>query len=643
MASRKRKADDDEMSVSPVNSPAPSARQLSRPSKKARGGSDMSGRPLPLPRLLETLDNTQLRTVLQKICERHPDIGREVVSGAPRPSVTSALEVLSDYQAKLRAAVPFGQSSSDYTYFRVKQPLAALVDAISDFTPQFLPPVEQQTNVSLQYLDAATKVIHELPDWESQQYRHHKDNAYDEIAGAWAMVITEAAKRGGGFVLHTGGWDQKLARHNQQSGGKMEQAINAMTTEVGWIGPNSNAPPSGGPSDPNSILNQLINGTYGSPVRVGPCIQNIQVDFVEENPQTHRVSVGLSVIVRVTLRDGTFHEDIGYGSTENQKGKSAAFEKAKKEGTTDALKRALRHFGNVLGNCIYDKTYLAKVTKMKVQQPRFDESSLHRHSDFAVKEEGASGTVPTADSFEDFLGELDEADFNMSEEGHPDEVALPNSTETDSNQSIASNRNLNQQGGGNGPMQPPARQLARSASAGTNPPRVPQTPPGPRPPQQFNQNRPPPSPINANQPQNQNQNQNPQSHATPRHQPTTRGPAGESVGFFSARAVKALPEESLASGNLPSKQTTPSTPALNPLHPPHPGIDHTSTKPLSRHLKHVAPVIREDDGNETSTNGSKPPAPPGKLAIAHGGSANANVGPRSDEEDWRAANVESDG
>ncbi len=273
MTSRKRKADDenDEMSVSPLSSPAISSRQLARPSKKARGGNDMAGRPLLLPRLLETLDSTQLRTVLQTICERHPDIGREVVTSAPRPSVASVLDVLGEYQQKLRAAVPFGQSSSDYTYFRVKQPLAALVDAISDFTPQFLPPVEQQTSITLQYLDAVTKVIHELPDWESQQYRHHKDNAYDEISGAWAMAISEAAKRGGGFVLHTGGWDQRLSRHNQQSGGKLEQAMSAMASEVPWAG--GNAPAAGQPSglsDPNSILNQIMNGNYGSPVRVGP-------------------------------------------------------------------------------------------------------------------------------------------------------------------------------------------------------------------------------------------------------------------------------------------------------------------------------------------------------------------------------------
>ncbi|KAL2023790.1 hypothetical protein VTK56DRAFT_1057 [Thermocarpiscus australiensis] len=272
MASKKRKADDDndEMAVSPQNSPAMFPRQLARPTKKVRAANDMAGRPLPLPRLLETLDNTQLRTVLQTICERHPDIGQEVVTSAPRPSVASALQVLEEYQERLRAAFPFGQSSSDYTYFRVRQPLCALIDAISDFTPQFLPPVEQQANISLQYLDGATRVIHDLPVWESREYRHHKDNAYDEISGAWALVITEAAKRGGGFILHTGGWDQKLAKHNQQSGGKLEQAMNAMLTEAGWMGNNPNAPAASKRSDPNSVLNQLINGTYGSPIRVGP-------------------------------------------------------------------------------------------------------------------------------------------------------------------------------------------------------------------------------------------------------------------------------------------------------------------------------------------------------------------------------------
>lgn len=270
MSVRKRKADDDghdETMSSPHGSPAFAPRAISRPSKKVRAN-EVSGRPLPLPRLLETLDAQSLRSVLQQICERHPDIGAEVVSSAPRPSVSSALDVLAQYKEKLRAAFPFGGNpGSDYAYNRVKQALSALIDALAEYTPHYLPPNETQTTTSLTFLDGATKVVHDLPEWDSQSHKHHKDNAYDEISRAWALVISEASKRGGGFQLHTGGWDQTLAKHNEQSEGRMQVAVNALGSNLGWMGGNSGM----GSGDPGSIRNQLLSGSYGTnmPVRVG--------------------------------------------------------------------------------------------------------------------------------------------------------------------------------------------------------------------------------------------------------------------------------------------------------------------------------------------------------------------------------------
>jgi protein Cut8 len=270
MSQRKRKADDhdDDMSISPSNSPKFSSRPIARPSKKPRGN-EVTGRPLSLPRLLETLDAQSLRSVLQTICERHPDIGSEVVTSAPRPSVSAALEVLAQYQDKLREAFPFGgNAGSDYAYNRVKHALTDLIDALTDFTPHYLPPNENQTTTSLNFLDSATKVVHELPEWDSQSHRHHKDNAYDEISRAWALVVSEASKRGGGFQLHSGGWDQRLAKHNEQSGGRMQVAVNALGSNLGWMGGNTSM---GSGSDPGSIRNQLLSGTYGTnlPVPVG--------------------------------------------------------------------------------------------------------------------------------------------------------------------------------------------------------------------------------------------------------------------------------------------------------------------------------------------------------------------------------------
>ena len=51
------------------------------------------------------------------------------------------------------------------------------------------------------------------------------------------------------------------------------------------------------------------------------------------------------------LKDGTFHEDVGVGIGENKK-KADAQQKAMKEAVTDARKRALKTFGNLLGSSL---------------------------------------------------------------------------------------------------------------------------------------------------------------------------------------------------------------------------------------------------------------------------------------------------
>uniref|UniRef100_A0A803XZZ6 DNA repair protein RAD52 homolog n=1 Tax=Meleagris gallopavo TaxID=9103 RepID=A0A803XZZ6_MELGA len=91
------------------------------------------------------------------------------------------------------------------------------------------------------------------------------------------------------------------------------------------------------------------------------------VDFVDLN--NGRFYVGVCAFVRVQLKDGSYHEDVGYGVSEGLKSKALSLEKARKEAVTDGLKRALKCFGNALGNCILDKDYLQAVNKLPRQMP----------------------------------------------------------------------------------------------------------------------------------------------------------------------------------------------------------------------------------------------------------------------------------
>ena len=231
------------------------------PSSRKRIRPNLIGRPLSVDRLLETLDKDSLRSVLRSLVDRNPALKDEVTHLSPRPSIQNTLQVLRQYYNKLISSFPLDPNPrSDYCYDRVRPQWQALLDALADFTPHFLPPNEQQSSTSLEYLHGVTRIIHDLPEWDTAQYNLAKRNAYEEIARAWASVIKEASKRGGGIQMQYNGWEEKLRLHNEKSGGLMKEAYEELMGALGWLRP-MNSPNQS--QQQQSIRQQLFSGTYG--------------------------------------------------------------------------------------------------------------------------------------------------------------------------------------------------------------------------------------------------------------------------------------------------------------------------------------------------------------------------------------------
>lgn len=110
---------------------------------------------------------------------------------------------------------------------------------------------------------------------------------------------------------------------------------------------------------------ELANAIFGF-TGWGSAVKQIDGEYVEHDKSSDKWKVGVSARVVVTLKDGTSHEDVGFGSHEN-KSKATAIENAKKEAVSDARKRALRLFGNALGNSVYDKVHTVHEVKSKVK------------------------------------------------------------------------------------------------------------------------------------------------------------------------------------------------------------------------------------------------------------------------------------
>ncbi|CAM9229155.1 unnamed protein product [Phaeothamnion confervicola] len=91
-------------------------------------------------------------------------------------------------------------------------------------------------------------------------------------------------------------------------------------------------------------------------------VTQLQTDVHRFDQGSSMYKIGVSAVVRVTLKDGSYHEDLGYGEA-IMRSETQAMDKAKKQAVTDARKRALRLFGEALGNSINNKEKIEAIRK----------------------------------------------------------------------------------------------------------------------------------------------------------------------------------------------------------------------------------------------------------------------------------------
>lgn len=111
---------------------------------------------------------------------------------------------------------------------------------------------------------------------------------------------------------------------------------------------------------------QLANAIFG-PFGWKSKITSINNNFVDKVKDGWLVCTTAVVEVSVTGYDGS-HEEIGIGRGW-MKDKVQALNLAQKSAVTGALKRALRQFGNLLGNSLYDTFHINKLDTNKAKFP----------------------------------------------------------------------------------------------------------------------------------------------------------------------------------------------------------------------------------------------------------------------------------
>lgn len=210
---------------------------ISAPVKKSRSATKIQGQQLPASRLVESLDHESLKTLLTNLITTHPEITDSVYKCSPRPSVESCIDILRAKAELIIAQLPYKVDiGSEYAYLRVKPYIDDFLHALSDYTLNFLSPVEVTPGVSLEFLDHATTLLHKLPHFNKPSNNYFSDLAYEQLGQTWVDSLKEFIKAGeddsGIYVLINQGWENKLRTHNEQSNGRLGNASDWFSGEV---------------------------------------------------------------------------------------------------------------------------------------------------------------------------------------------------------------------------------------------------------------------------------------------------------------------------------------------------------------------------------------------------------------------------
>lgn len=236
---RKRRNDETNYDTTPTPSTTASYTQLPNHAKPAllfpsgvhkRARSSRASASGPgLKRRLEAIDKQQLVSIIDRLLERQPDLVPVVDQMTPKLKVAQALDQLQKHHTNILDNLPLGTPSSDYAFLRVRSLWTSFFVALADYTLMFVYDTHDTTQ-ALEFLDAATVLVHTTPRWDSNANNALVYTAYYELSQAWVSTLERAGKNAS-FAYITGEmWETKFREHCAQS--KNHMVDNRIKTPV---------------------------------------------------------------------------------------------------------------------------------------------------------------------------------------------------------------------------------------------------------------------------------------------------------------------------------------------------------------------------------------------------------------------------
>ncbi|OWB64782.1 hypothetical protein B5S30_g102 [[Candida] boidinii] len=143
--------------------------------KRQKDLNNIKGSNLSTERIIETLDKSELQLLIKNLIIENPELNSKILNLSPKITIKNSIEILNNKLNLILNNLPYKVDPiSDYAFLRVKSFINDFFQTLSDYTLNFLPPVENDLIIPLKFLiEFLLNILHKLPNFEAIEFKYY--------------------------------------------------------------------------------------------------------------------------------------------------------------------------------------------------------------------------------------------------------------------------------------------------------------------------------------------------------------------------------------------------------------------------------------------------------------------------------------